>query len=340
MKAALRIALVALGLTVLLALSLAAFGMQVQESLWLLFEGAFGDRFGVARSLSRATPLLLAALGTTVAWRAGMYNIGGEGQLVVGALGGAWLFHAAPTLPGPDLTFGILVCAAAGGAAWAGIAGWLQVRRGVPVVISTILMNFVAIQLLSWAASGPLQEAKGKLPVTERLPADAMLPRFDPQSDLHAGIILALVLAILTGAYLFRTVGGYRLRLVGESASAARSGRVVPGPVQLKAMLLSGALCGLAGGVDYTGIAGQLGSGFSQGWGFVAIPTALLGGLSPMGVVLSSGFFGALFAGSDNLAGFTTSGATVIYAMQGVAVLGFVWYASGRDRANLRVDPA
>lgn len=330
------------GLFFVLVLTIALFGLPVTESLRLVAEGAFGDRFGLARTFVKATPLLLAGLGIVIAWRAGMYNIGGEGQFVVGGLAGAL---AAKLLIGtsvalPVIGLAILLASMAGGAAWASLAGWLYARRGVEVVISTILLNFVALQLLNWAVEGPLKEGTGRLPLTDPLPTGAMLPRFDAQTDLHAGVFLALLAAAVVYAILHRTQFGFRLRLVGANPNAARSARIDPKAVQLRAMALSGCLCGLAGGVEYLGVAGQLGSTFAQGWGFLAIPVALLSGLQPLIMPVSALLFGALFAGTEHLGRFTSAGATLLYVVQGASVLGFVALKAASERRTLRREPA
>lgn len=323
---------VAAGLLLALILTLLVFGLPVGESLARLWEGAFGSPGALARSLVKATPLLLTGLGMVVAWRAGMYNIGGEGQFIVGGLMGAWLFALVPTLAPAVLNVGILAATALGGALYALLAGWLQVTRGVQVVISTILLNFVALQALDWAVSGPLRRSDGRLPMTDALPNAAMLQRFDRQTDLHSGIFIALVAALAVYGFLFWTRAGFRLRLVGANPSAARACRIDASRSQLLAMGLSGALCGLAAGIEFTGITGRLDTGFSQQWGFLAIPVALLGGLNPLGVVGSSLYFGALFAGSENLARFTPSGSTMVYVIQAVAVLGYVGLQAWQQR--------
>jgi simple sugar transport system permease protein len=323
--------LIAVGLLAVVMATLWAFGLPVIESLSDLWAGAAGDEFGRARTLVRSTPLVLCALGIIVAWRARMYNIGGEGQYVIGGVCAAWVAHACADVHPGLLNPLVVLGACAGGAVYSGIAAWLFVKRGVQVVISTILLNFIALKVLSYAVKGPLQEASGQNPVTDPLPNDAMFARFDPQSDLHVGVLIAYVAALLLFVYLFGTKGGFRLRLVGENAEAARVSHVQVPRVQFVSMLLSGALCGLAGGVDYAGFIGQVGLGFSQNWGFLSIPVALLGGLHPLGAVLSGVFFGGLFAGSEKLAMFNTLGGTVVYVMQAVAVLGFVGIKSWLD---------
>ena len=326
-----RALLTASGLAVAIVLTLWAFGLPLGASLSDLWSGAFGDRFGIARTLVRSTPLILCALGIVVSWRARMYNIGGEGQYVIGGVCGAWVAKAFADLNPGLLNPLIILGAVIGGALYAGLAGWLQVKRGVQVVISTILLNFVALKVLSYAVTGPLQQASRQHPMTDPLPNEAMFMRFDQQSDLHIGVVLAYIAAIAVSVWLFRTRGGFRLRLVGENANAARVAHVPVGRVQMQAMLVSGGLCGLAGGVDYAGFIGQVGLGFSQNWGFLSIPVALLGGLHPLGTAVVGLIFGGLFAGSENLATFNTLGATVVYVMQAIAVLGFVGIRSWLD---------
>ncbi len=335
MKRFANVLLIAVGLLLAVVLTLWAFGLPVLDSLNDLWIGAAGEGFGRARTLVRSTPLILCALGIVVAWRARMYNIGGEGQYVIGGVCGAWVAHSfsgvAPGLLNPLIILG----ACTGGALYAGLAAWLHVKRGVQVVISTILLNFIALKILSYVVNGPLQQVSRQSPMTDKLPNEAMFARFDPQSDLHVGVILAYIAAVLVFIHMFGTKGGFRLRLVGENPEAARVAHVPVSRVQFCSMLWSGALCGLAGGVDYAGFIGQVGLGFGQNWGFLSIPVALLGGLHPLGVVFSGVFFGGLFAGSENLAMFNTLGGTVVYVMQAVAVLGFVgikvWLDSRRS---------
>ncbi|HWA82236.1 MAG TPA: ABC transporter permease [Fimbriimonadaceae bacterium] len=330
------------GLLLILALTLAIFGLPVGHSLALMASGAFGDKLAITRTLVKTIPLTIAGMGIVVAWRAGMYNIGGEGQFIVGGL--AACLAAIPlrdsAVPGGIGVVLMLAASVVGGAMWGGIAGWLRNRRGVDVVISTILLNFVAIQLLAWLVAGPLRDVTSGLPLTPELPDRMMLPRFDRQTDLHAGIFVAILAVAAIHVFLFLTKAGFQTRLVGESESAARANRIDADRVKSNAMLISGALCGLAGGVEYAGIAGQLGTSFAQGWGFLAIPVALLGGLHPIWVFLSALYFGALFAGSRNLAGFTDQGTTLIYVIQAAAVLGLIAIRAVGRRRRVRMEAA
>jgi len=324
----LRGVLFALGLLAIVAIALLVAGLPVLSSFQLIVDGAVGNWLGITRTLVKSTPLLLTGLGMVVAWRAGMYNIGGEGQFIVGGLFGAMvaklLMHSGSATP-IEIIF-ILIATLIGGALWASIAAWLYIKRGVQVVISTILLNFVAIQLLGWAVEHPLQESKHQLPQTDQLVDALMLWKPNRQWDLHAGVLIALLAAPVIYFILYRTVFGFRLRLVGANARAARSARINSQQIQFQALALSGALCGLAGGIEYTGIAGLLGTDFAQGWGFMAIPVALIGGLHPLGVIASALFFGALFAGTENLARFTTGGPALLYVIQAISVFALVGF--------------
>lgn len=313
-----------LSLIVVLILTLACFGFDVPGSLSAIARGALADKYGISRTLVRATPLTLCGLGIAVAWKAGMFNIGGEGQYLLGALAGAYLFKVAGTAPAPVFQLTVLIGAVLVGGGLALLAGWLQVARGVQLVVSTILLNFIVIQFLSWSVAGPAQESARQLPLSDQLSREMLLPKADPQTDLHLGVLLVPIMAMLLFIWLYRTRDGFKLRLVGENPQAARAQKISTPRHQLTAMFVSGALCGLAGAVDYIGVIGTVGAGSAQNWGFLAIPVALLGGLNPAGVVASGLYFGGLMSGCEALSRTNPAGSTVVYVVQAAAVLGFL----------------
>ncbi|MBS1705549.1 MAG: ABC transporter permease [Armatimonadetes bacterium] len=315
-----------------LCLTLAVFGFPVVESVQKIGEGAFGSRAGFARTMVQMTPLLLAGCGMVVAWRAGMYNIGGEGQYLCGGMAAASLFKLFPAMPPQALSIGILISGVIGGGAYGWLAGWLYVRRGVQVVISTILMNVIAVYLLDYLVTGPLQESKHQNPQSDRLPELAMLAKFDLQTDFHSGMMVAILVAVAVWFFLYRTVPGFKLRVVGENPRVARANLIPAERVQLQSMMLSGGLCGLAGAVQYSALVGYLSPSFAENWGFLAIPVALLGGLHPIGVIGSSLYFGALLAGTDYLSRSSAGGKSIIFAMQGMAVLAYLGFNYLRSR--------
>lgn len=330
---------VPIGLFLILILTLAVFGLPVLDSLSLLYEGALGDKFGIHRTLVKSAPLIMVAVGLIVAWRGGMFNIGGEGQLLVGVIAGATVFKLMPNVSGGLLNFLILASCAVAGAIYAGIAGWLFVKRGVNIVISTILLNFVAIHLLSYVTLGPLQESTKSIPQTDGLPKDVMFQRVDPQTDLHTGMMICFLAAIVVWFWLSYTKSGLNLRLVGSNSNAARSARLPVERIQMRAMMISGGLCGLAGGIEYLGVSGYLFQGFSPQWGFLGIPVALLGGLHPIGALGAGLYFGGLIAGASNLEKFGQAQSSIVFVIQAVGVLGYVAFqAVSKKRAALAVS--
>ena len=320
-------------LALVILISFVAFGVPVFEGARLLFEGAFGDKIAISQSIVRATPILLTATGITIAWRAGAFNIGGEGQLIMGALLaatiGKFILHSNLGFLGCLL---MMVGAAVGGAIWSGLAAAMNLKRGVDLVISTILLNFIADKLLSFFVDGPLRKAGQTASLTDQLPDSLMLPKFSRQSDLHFGIFIALIVALGAGYWLFRTKPGYYARIVGSSPGFARSNRIDADNVKAKAMLLSGAVCGLAGGIQYLGINGQLASSFSQQYGFLGIPVALVGALNPFAVIPSAMLFGGLFAATSNLSRFGGIGNYFVYVIQAATVIGLLLFRSINDK--------
>ena len=305
----------------------------------LLYEGAFHDKFAISQMLVKTTPLLITGVAIAISWKAGAFNIGGEGQLILGAVMAAtlakFLIKAGGLWVSPWMIPILLLASAFGGALWAGCAGWLYLKRGVEFVISTILLNFIAIQLLGYLVHGPLRRLEGGVPLTDIVPDSLMLPKFDRQMDLHWGVFIALFVAIAAYVWLFLSKKGFVMRVVGENSRLARANRIDSAKVKLQGVMISGALCGLAGGIQYLGISGQLGESFSQNYGFVAIPVALLGNLNPLAIIGSALFFGALFASSTNFSAFTHSGSTLIYVIQAVSIFGllfFQWLANKKQK--------
>ena len=279
-------------------------------TLWLqladvaqLFDAFWRGSVGTASAffsgtLVRAIPLALIGVGISIAFRAGVFNIGGEGQLLLGAV--------AATIVGLHLdTSAIimipaaLVAAAVGGAVWAGVAAFLRARFGVLEVISTIMLNFIAANLVSYLVRGPLQEPTRVYPQTEIIATAARLPRLWPTTRLHAGIVLALVVALAAWWLLARTAPGFRLRAAGASATAATvAGRIDVARVSFGALVMSGALAGLAGGIEVSGVTYALYENLSPGYGFSAIAVAILARLHPARVLLAALLFAVLETGA------------------------------------------
>lgn len=290
----------AVGIVALLALVLAASGFDVGTSFAALVRGAVGSPYALfSATLVRATPLILTGLAVALAFKGGILNIGAEGQLLAGAATATTVvLLLGDTLGGMALVVA-LVAAVAGGAAWSIVPAWLRLRFGVLEVISTIMMNFVALYGVGYLVRGPLQEPTRIYPQSSSIPAATHLPVLVPGTRLHLGFAIAVLGALVAWYVVRQTAAGFRLRVVGANASAAATAARIDVPaVRMRVFLLSGALAGLAGGVEVTGVTYALYENLSPGYGYTAIAVALMAGLHPGLVVASGIFLGALAAGA------------------------------------------
>jgi simple sugar transport system permease protein len=290
---------------------------QVLEAFW---RGSLGTSSAlISGTLVRAIPLTLVGVGIAIAFRAGVFNIGGEGQLLVGAVAATLVgLH----VTGPATVVLALIVSAVAGAAWGGIAALLRAKFGVLEVISTIMLNFVAANLVSYLVRGPLQEPTHIYPQTELVAASARLPRLWPDTRLHAGLLVAVAAALIAWWLLTRTAAGFRLRAVGASPSAARvAGRIDVARVTASAMLVSGGLAGLAGGIEVSGVTYALYENLSPGYGFSAIAVAILARLHPLGIVASAFLFATLETGSLGMQRDAGIPSVVASAIEAVVIL-------------------
>lgn len=303
-------------------LGLAAIGADPLRAGAALWRGAFGDAIALENTLVRMGPLLLIGLAVTLAFRAGIWNIGGEGQLYVGALAATALatrvLGQSPALVALPATLGAGVLA---GALWAGVAGVLRVRRGVSEVLSTILLNFVAMLGVAWAVRGPLQELAGAFPQSDPLPAAARIGLIPGMLRVHLGLLIAGALPLLAWLWLFRSAAGLRLRTIGLSLDAARFAGISPARETLRVLLISGALAGLAGSLEVSGVTGRLFENLSPGYGFTAIAVALLARLNPLAVLPSAAFFAALASGSGAMQRQANVPAVTVQIIEALAIL-------------------
>lgn len=292
-------------------------GMSPFSIFSALLAGAAGDQYRLTETFVKACPLLYTGLAVMLSLHAGVWNIGAEGQLLLGALATAWVgSYTASVSPALGVP---LVCGAAmlAGSLWAGCAALLKSKRRVNEVISTIMLNFIAAGLVSYCVHGPLMEAEARYPQTDLLPLAARLPRLLPPTRLHLGVPLALCTAAVVWVLLFRTKAGFKIRATGANPRAARFAGIQVEQQYSRVLLLSGALAGLAGGIEVSGVTQRLYEKFSPGYGYTAIAVALVGQRSPAGVVLAALFFGALEAGASNVqraAGVSSVLVTVIQA--------------------------
>ncbi len=312
------------------AVIIALSGSNPVEAFGALIDGAFGSTDSWSEVGVKTCPLLLTGLAVAVSFQAGVWNIGAEGQLLMGALVMAALGARGAGLPAWLLLSGSLIAAALVGAVWAGIAAELKLRRNVNEVISTVMLNFVAAELVSYLVQGPLMEAGGRYPQTDAILPALWMPRLVPPHRLHAGLAIALLTAAAIQVLLYRTVAGYEMRAAGLNSEAARlAGINVPRRL-LGALLLSGALAGLAGAIEVSAVTRRLYERFSPGWGFTAIAVGLLGRLSPLGVVVAAFLFGALDAGSNAMQRVAGVSSVLVSIIQATVIIFLVALERGR----------
>lgn len=324
------IACISGGLLLLVAVILAAKASPLAVAAALV-RGAFGSKDSVANTLIQTTPLLLTGLGVGLAFKGKLFNIGAEGQFLLGAVFAIWA--GTQKLPTPVLLPLALLAGALGGALWAGLAAALKLWRGVQEVLSTLLLNFVAIQLVAWMVRGPLQEAVKQYPQSDKLAVSSRLAFLWPGTQLHQGFLVALVLAVIAWVYLSKTAAGFALRTVGAGAEAAEAAGISVSKTTWGTFLLSGALSGLAGAIQICGVTYFLADPYSKGYGYTAIAVALLANLSPLWTILTALFFGALTAGATEVQSAGVS-SVVIQVLQAVTLLTVLTYGWLRERGK------
>ena len=263
-------------------------------------EGAFIKAINpFFESLVATTPFIFAGLAVALGFKSGLFNIGVEGQLAIGAACAAYVGYAFTDLPKIIHIPLALLGGALGGAAWGFIPGWLKAKTGGHEVINTIMMNYIAFRLMEWLLNGPMQREGGAVPISPSIAESAELPRFfESPVRFHLGFFIALGMAWVVYWFMFRSRWGFDFRTVGANPNAARYAGMNIVLVTIGAMTLSGALAGLTGANEVLGVNHNLALAFSAGYGFDAIALALLGKNHPTGVVLSALLFGFLRSGA------------------------------------------
>lgn len=330
-------------------LMLVALGASPVDGASALLSGAFGGVDELAATAVKATPLLLVASGIAIAFRAGVINIGGEGQIVAGALLATAMAQLVPGWPPVLLLPSVLLAGLVGGAAYGAIPGVLKAYAQVNEILSTIMLNLVAVQMMNFLLRGPMIdpgeiERGTRIPQTERLSENADLPLLLEGTRLHLGVVIAVLAAIVAYIVLWRTPLGFRLRAVGHNPAAAKAAGMPVKRSVVSALAISGSLGGLAGAIlvfgsesHRLGTDGSL-AGFTGSAGFNGIVTALFGGLHPLWSIPSSFLFGGLLTGANNLQRVLQVPAPLAVALNGIVVVFVVSSGRLRSRVDTFVD--
>jgi simple sugar transport system permease protein len=272
---------------------IACLGYPLVSALQVAADGSFGDARAIADTLVFMTPRLLVAVGALVAIRGGMFNLGGEGQLQMGAVGAMLPFLAFGDI-GPALIPLAILSGALCGALWGAIPAVLKLWRGADEIIVTLLMNFIAIYCVKYLVQGPMRPEGSTFNMSAQLPRDGIFMPLIEGTRLHLGVILAIMTAIVIWVVLQHTAFGLKLRASGQSPGFVRLQGQSAGQTILSSMALSGAIGGLAGTFEVLGVQYRLIDGFSSGLGFEGLAVAFLAGLQPLGAIVVSLYFGAI----------------------------------------------
>ncbi len=314
------------------AVTLFALGVSPIEGYRAMFSGAFGSRDALARTALKAMPLLLVGSGICISFRASVINIGGEGQIVAGAILATILAQALPDLPSVLLITLVLLAGAVGGGIWGAIPGYLKAYARVNEILSTIMLNIVAVQIMNFLLKDvlidPAEIERGtRIPQTERLSTNADLPQIPGLGRIHLGVLVAVGVAVLAWFLMWRTSFGFRLRAVGYNPDASRYAGMPVKRSTVYALTLSGAMAGVAGAVLVFGseshrfVTDGSAAGFTGSAGFNGIVAALFGGLHPLWTIPSAFLFGGLLVGANAMQRAVQVPSALIIALNGLIVV-------------------
>jgi len=314
------------------ALLLIIAGYSPAEAFPVMWRGAFQDQRTFSEVLLKATPLIFTGVGLALAFRCGITNLGAEGQFYAGAVTATLIGVNLSGLPSYIIIPLLLGGGIISGALWGMIAGFLKIRFGASEVVSTIMLNYLAIIFTGYLVTGPMKEEAVGFPQTAKIGEAAFLPRFLPPTRLHVGFILAIIIAIIVYILLFKTRTGYAIRAVGINPEAARYAGISVKSNMLLAIAISGGAAGLGGAVEVAGVTFRLFQLISPGYGFDGIAVSLLVNNNPLGVILSAILFGALRSGSELMQMNVKVPSVLVFAIQGIVILSVIAFSVYRKR--------
>ncbi len=305
---------------VLVGIMLALIGVDPIQAYGVMVKKSFASKFGLAELCVKTTPIILTGLAVAIPLRAGLWNIGAEGQLYMGAFA-ASVVALKLQVPDPLMLPAMFLASAIMGAAWAAIPGFLKAKFDLNEIISTLLLNYVAIYWVEYLVYGPL---RGKevynFPYSDLFVESALLPRFFG-TRFHLGVFIAILIAVVIYYVITKTDFGFAVKVVGANPKAADYAGISRQRTILYAMMLGGAIAGIAGMIEVSGIHLRLRPGISTGYGYAGIPVALLAGGNPLLVMLSASLFGFLYVGGSALQTTYSIPVSIVYVFQALIVL-------------------
>jgi simple sugar transport system permease protein len=301
------------------AVIISGLGVDPGTAFYFLLRGSLGSVKGISETIVFALPMFLSSLGLIIAFRSRIFNIGSEGQMAIGVIAAAGVGIWLPDLPG--LLFFVVIAGFIFGALWGTVPAILQVKLKVNIILSTLMLNFVALFLIIYFATGPWRDVNSIAPNSFPIAVEAMMPRLLEGTRLHAGFIVAIVFAIIVYFILWRTTLGYEMRTMGSNPLAAQTGGINIARTIIFVMILSGGLAGLGGMIQLTGVHHRIVEGITANAGYNAIVVTLLGRESVLGAALSAFLFAALWVGADTMYYETGISRFIVYLVEGLIIL-------------------
>ncbi len=302
------------------ALILFIAGYDVADAFGAIWNASFRNLRTITTTFNKSSPLLFVGLAVAISFRGNVFNIGAEGQLLMGAVFATLVGLYFTALPGFLLIFLMLLAGTIGGALWAFIPGYLKAKYDVSEVITTIMFNYIALNFIGYLVRGPIRDTTQAEPQSFSIARQGFLPEMIPGTPLHFGYLLGVVLAVVLFYMLFKTYVGYEVRAVGLNKDAAKVAGVNVRKTIVGTMLISGALAGLGGAIELANIHYLL-EGISPGYGFTGIAVAILANSNPIGVVFSSFLFGFLNAGATSMQRSAGVSASFVQIFQGIMII-------------------
>ena len=301
------------------ALIFSMLNIPVTEALFYFYLDPVRDLYGLGELILKVTPIAICALGLLLCFKAGIWNIGAEGQYLLGCIVGSWMALSLDAWQTPFALWLSLFAGCVGGALWAGVPAILKVKFGASEILVTIMMNYIAIHLLMFVVNGPLKDPSGfSFPESALFPEHTLLPQFFESSRINVSILFPVVMAGIITWFLHKTRQGFELTIMGKSRKAARFAGIQTNHLIIVVMLICGACAGLAGASEVTGPVGQLLPQLAVGYGYTAIICVYLGRMNPFGILFASLLLGVTYVGAESVQMHYETPAAISLTFQGL----------------------
>ncbi|MCF8000771.1 MAG: ABC transporter permease [Halanaerobiales bacterium] len=286
-----------------------------------MFGASFKNLSSFSQALVQTSPLLFTGIAVAFAFQASVYNIGAEGQFLAGAIMATWAGVSFYNLPSIIMIPIVILAGAIGGGIWGFIPGYLKAKYNVSEIITTIMFNFIAIRLIGYLVKGPLKTPEKNVPQSAKIAKTAILPTIMEGSHLHIGFILGLIIAVALFIIIFKTYFGYEIRAIGSNPKAAALNGIKVNKTMVTTMIISGAIAGIGGAIQITGVSYILYEGLSPGYGYTAVAVSLLANSNPLGVIISSFVFGVLRTGASAMQRVANVSSVIVSVIEGTIVI-------------------